>query len=311
MTKDRELFRDIVARYGQVDSSNLIRQLDFFEEDILDYKDTAVELWNEFIEKISEIEHTHQIKQKLIENIKLYAIAPLILCDALGINKSDARKIASVFNVYYLLVHLFDDHVEHRDKFHSKFTYSTSIDETSQQGATPFTIVLSCIKYLLQAGIPVELVESIVDSILELTQYITIEKKRFLSPEEVFDIKESNVSGEATKIIFTIASTISPQMAKAIPEHAYRLLGCLEQITDDIRDRVTDETLKNANLLSAVAATFGEEHLAEHIVDKYFTIHDSLNTLLESSGISKPMRNRIESIPFYPFMIHKEELRRG
>jgi hypothetical protein len=318
MSMESEVVASLVrdqSKYGA--SQNCLRDSNFFDSSILSYRDEALELWRTTITRYSQKEQRYQLPYVLYEKPKLYAIDALITAKPL-LKESRHVELASQFwNMLVLLVHYFDDHVEHRDKFYSKFHFNTDEDINTQRGATPFSFILLSIEILYDILDEIDVIDSeqreqvmkvVISELNEQTQYFSLERKEHISIEEVFKIKQLGVSGR-TFAIFADLLQYLPMNRKVDLrklKRGFMSMGSLIQITDDIRDISVDRALNNANIVTA-AFESNSVDAAEQVGGLYSIESDTLDLVLK--GIyTKDELIVIRALPFYPFMINKLEL---
>ncbi len=306
----------------QEEKMRLIEQSNAFDESILGYQKHALAIWHKVEERYKEHENAYSIPYQMAETPKLYAIDPIIITEPFLKDRKDVLDaIAQIFTVFYLVVHFFDDHVEHRDKFYSKFNFQDSENET-QKGAAPFSFVLmsfdiirDILLELKQQGESVSCsgIERIITrSLLMQTRYFSAERINSLSVDEVLEIKQRQVSGAATSVIADLLQSVHKFDEGELQALRDGLIyvGSLTQITDDIRDAAVDATLRNANIVNVAREQFGHEEgmrqLSEIYSQEESTAKASLDQLYSEESVKL-----ILSIPFYPFFVDKRQLREG
>ncbi len=89
----------------------------FFDTRILSFHKEALRVWRSVSRYYIVKEEDCHTPYSFAETAKLYALDALCLANPLVESATDRFKLAELFTVFYLIVHLFDDHVEHRDKF--------------------------------------------------------------------------------------------------------------------------------------------------------------------------------------------------
>ena len=298
---------------------SLLGDSTFFNPHILSYHDEALRVWRDIARRYSDKEGGLNIPYRLAESAKLYAVDALCVAEPLIAKKADLRAIAQFFGVFYLIVHYFDDHVEHRDKFYSKFDFSPSHNIDTQRGAAPFSFTLVSLSILhdilkeissLNAEQREQILENVNTALALQTRYFAAERQSNLDIDEVLEMKQRQVSGKTLSTLGGIIGLYLNFDAKQARHFSEGLtyLGSLTQITDDIRDLSIDAALRNANIVAAchrLGSRAGNTRL-ERIYDnevaltinhlKHIYSEDNLSVLL--------------SLPFYPFMVNKQELER-
>ena len=309
----------VVSEDRQEDKKQLIQQASVFDEAILEYQERALQVWDRVMERYREYEDEYSIPYRLVETPKLYAIDPLIVAEPFFKDKDTLDAIAQIFTVFYLIVHFFDDHVEHRDKFYSKFDFQDAEQET-QKGAAPFSFVLTSLSMvrdivgeLKARGLDVKCVDierALTKSLLIQTQYFSVERVHTLKVNEILEVKQRQVSGEATRVIADIMKPfldLDDEQMTALDEGLVGL-GSLTQITDDIRDAEVDATLRNANIVNAAMAQYGYEkgltRLSEIYHNEEVTTRRAISRFYSDEHVKLVL-----SIPFYPFFVDKRQIR--
>lgn len=303
-TEEKRILSQIVALYGKEDVTHLILKLPYFDASILDYTPQAKNIWLEVLNHYAEIESNNDIGYHLDEDIKLYALDALVIADCLGFDKSQAEQIAKAFCYFYLTIHYFDDHVEHRDKFNSKFTFSKSVDITTQQGAAPFSFLLSSLKLINDSFNSIDIAQTAIDNVISQTPYFTSERQKNLTPQQVLEMKQYKVSGKALSFVYALLRHFRPKLDVNI-QKALTILGALAQITDDIRDQQIDRLLMNANYITACRDRYGTDMHSQQVAEEMSNERIKTQELLLKHMDAKKV-NQILSIPYYPFFIDKE-----
>lgn len=315
-----------LARAFQSPSAKIIKDClikqKFFDEAFFEYESTAIEVFKTYLQDFRDFEIENNIPYRLTEDYKLYAVDAIIIARSVGCTAQQAEAIARIFNAFYIAVHYYDDHVEHQDKFFSKFEFSKDSDAQTQKGASPFSFLLTSMlvidKYLKDPdlhysnAVRIELLSTITQRLLRYTPYLTSERKQHLTTNEVLVMKQRNISGSATMII---AELIKPLLKYNDSDYenlskGLFLLGSLTQITDDIRDANIDYILHNANLLNSVIEMIGENDAFEEVANIYLKEEgEARANLVKVMPVADA--NLILSIPFYPFFIDKSKLVRS
>ncbi|MDD3191065.1 MAG: hypothetical protein PHI66_05270, partial [Candidatus Pacebacteria bacterium] len=173
------------------------------------YEDEAREAWYKAFEVLLSVEKDTKISFHFNEKLKLYALDTLLVADSLGISKKERFEALQVYIIYYLVVHVLDDLAEDHKKFRANFTMINA-DECEKvdfnleaAGASFIYIALMTVNEILESGRsePIEtnkIISKFMRSIVMQIKYYTFEKIENLPPEKVFEIKQHNVSGEAT-----------------------------------------------------------------------------------------------------------------
>ena len=316
-----ELIRELVENEAKTkDSKTIVKESDIFDANILDYQHTALEVWSEVIKSYHAKEIEFKIPYSIAETPKLYALDALAVIAPLTEDNSKRKFVAKLFVIFYLLVHFYDDHVEHLDKFYSKFQFKNDQNIDPQKGAAPFSFVLISYELILQEIQQqnafsdlqtLALLRDINANLALQTQYFASERRVDLTENEVLRIKQEQVTGKSLSIL---AEFIKPlglldNTELRLLEKGLYYLGSLTQITDDIRDLDIDSTLKNANFINSSIACHGEE-LGIKIVSEIFEEHvNKVKGYLQTIYSEEDLKV-ILSLPFYPFIIDKRALRR-
>lgn len=301
---------------GQV--RDFIGESDFFNTNILSYHEQALRIWRSVARHYAIEEQEHNIPYSFAETAKLYALDALCIATPLIDNEDDVIKLAEFFTVFYLIVHMFDDHVEHRDKFYSKFDFTSSSDIDTQRGAAPFSFSLISLSVLqnilseinnLSANDRLEIMQSIHTALARQTRYFASERQNSMSLAEVLEIKQRQVAGQTLALFGDVVSRYM-QLDEKKAAHLHEgliYLGSLTQITDDIRDKSIDSALRNANIVNTahkLGFTAGNKNLLTVYQDE---VKNAKNHLLK---IYQPEHvDTLLSLPFYPFMIDKSKLK--
>lgn len=284
--------------------------------DVLAFKPQATALWNDVAKDFSALETEYNTPFKLQEREHLYAIDALLLADALKLDTISTEVVAKVYILFFLLVSYFDDHVEHRDKFYSKFSYENTSDRSTQHGAVPFSTIFMALElvdqYLTKANATAEqkikIFQIISKNLLSYTQFFATERSIDATIEEVFEMKQRQVSA---KVVAILADLVEPftrlsSAKKQALSNGMFYLGSMMQITDDIRDAETDKVLKNANLMNVCHHVLGEAEGAKHFTEIFENestlAKENLEKVFEEKHVSYLM-----SLPFYPFCIEGKE----
>src|SRR5258708_18396358 len=91
--------------------------------EILGYRATALVIWRRLHKRFRSKEQELSVPYQLVETPKSYALDALVAATPFFSDRKQLSALAELFAIYYLMVHYFDDHVEHRDKFYSKFGF--------------------------------------------------------------------------------------------------------------------------------------------------------------------------------------------
>ncbi len=288
----------------------------YFDESILQGCDVALHVWRSVAHRFAYKESVFEIPFALAEDPKLYALDALIIAGPLIAERKDLFAIAEIFTVFYLLLHYFDDHVEHPDKFFSKFDFDKEGDLDAQRGAAPFSFslislaiigeILDSQEVLLEKKAAI--LSAIYDRLASQTRYFALEKQANLSADNVLEIKARKVSGKTLGILADLLRHylgLSDEVFKKL-EKGMMYLGSMEQITDDMRDLHVDNTLHNANIVIA-DMQYGQESgiskLTELFNQENKNAQECMMELYKASQLKT-----ILSLPFYPFMIDKQRL---
>lgn len=303
------------SKYGI--AQNCLKDSNFFDSSILSYKDQALILWRETAKRYREKEQKYNIPFTLAEKPKLYSIDALVVAKPLIENERQLALIAQFWNVFFLMVHYFDDHVEHRDKFYSKFHFNPHSDINTQRGAAPFSFVFASLELLQDILLEFEVVRAedreyiiriVTAELISQTQYFAMERKEHISFDEVFKIKQLGVSGQTfgvlAELLQRVPSTKPVDYRKL--KRGFMSLGSLIQITDDIRDISVDLALNNANIVTA--AFEADDSSAPEQVARLYAIEANTLSLTLGKIYTEGEFDNIKALPFYPFLINKLEL---
>lgn len=305
------LLRAIVAdKQSSRQWSSTILDSTEFDKTILSYQSDAEAVWRHVRDRFAARDELYRIPYQFVEAPKLYAMDALVVANPLLANAQVLTRVAELFVVFYLVVHYFDDHVEHRDKFYSKFAFDQSGDIDSQRGAAPFSFML--VAFDIMAEISNELPIKAVDQLklmaqirhllVSQTRFFSLEKKLNIRADEVIEIKQRQVSGRSLAVLASILAVLDDDALSDVDfaslEQALVYVGSLTQITDDIRDLNLDKALRNANIITALeedvtalTALYEEEaRLATEFLGK---VYDA------------PAATAVLSLPFYPFLVIK------
>lgn len=293
----------------------------FFDVDILSFHNDALRVWRSVARHYAVNEVEYRIPYSFAETAKLYALDALCLTAPLIKNDDDKLKLAELFTVFYLIVHLFDDHVEHRDKFYSKFDFSTASDIDTQRGAAPFSFMLLSFSILTDILSSIsqfnqderaDIMREMYAVLARQTRYFASERQASMSIDETLEVKQRQVAGKTLAMFGDIIArytNMSAAKAKRLHEGLV-YLGSLTQITDDIRDKSIDSILRNANIVNTAARVLGdvagEKRLDSIYQEEAGRAREHLEHVFTPQYVSVLL-----SLPFYPFMIDKQQLKDG
>lgn len=291
-----------------------------FDSHILGYENKAKKIWRSVMRRYANKESEYAVPYHLAESVKLYAVDSLAVTAPLIKNQQDLFKLSEFFVIFYLIVHYFDDHVEHRDKFYSKFDFSTTEDIDTQRGAAPFSFVF--VSFALLHDILTEIkslnstardmiMKDLAAVLARQSRYFASERQNNLDIMETLEMKQRQVSGATMAFFGELVGAYLSFEAEALGSFVQGLvlLGSLTQITDDIRDQSIDKILHNANIvvnahqLLGVAA--GNLKLAAIYSEEAINMQKLLTAFYKTDELSV-----ICSLPFYPFMVNKQALER-
>lgn len=307
----------IVTGADRVAARQYLADTAFFDESIMHYQDEALRVWRSVAHRYSNKEAECDIPYSLAESPKLYALDALCFASPLVKDPQQLFTLAELFTVFYLMTHFFDDHVEHPDKFFSKFDFSKQSSLNTQYGAAPFSFLLlsfSIIKDILN-GEPslsdkarMTLQGAMYDRLVVQTRYFASERESNLNVEEVLEMKARRVNGQTLGVLADILREFLHYDDAQFEEMQAGLLylGAMEQVTDDIRDMSVDVALRNANIIVS-AYKFGVEAGAKK-VEKVYQAEAARAEKHLANFYSKPELAAIFSLPFYPFMVDKQQL---
>lgn len=304
-------FQELTSRYNkQDDIKSLVLTSSIFDSNVLKHEVFAKEIWRIVAADFAKIEEKYTLPYRLDEKTHLYAMDSLTLCDEMGVSKQDSVIVSKLYIVLFLLCSYFDDHVEHRDKFYSKFIFEKESDRSTQEGAVAFSTIAAfyelIIMYLVEANVDtsrqVEFIKTVNDSLLTYTPFFTVERDRDPTVETVLEMKQHNVAGHLVASLADIVVTmglVEETQAISLKKGLF-YVGSLMQMTDDIRDSQIDITLHNANLLNTCLSRHGDQGY-----DVFATIFEKERTLASQYfSESQCLKGvKLMSLPFYPFCI--------
>lgn len=290
----------------------------FFDVNILSMEEEALRVWRAVARLYAVKEQDFHIPYQFAENTKLYALDALCIAKPLIADANERFKLAEFFTIFYLIVHLFDDHVEHRDKFYSKFDFSQNSDLDTQRGAAPFSFLLVSLALLqeilqsireLDEHDQLAIMNDVHGTLARQTRYFASERQSNMSIDDILEVKQRQVSGKTLALFGDILARYSGfSVAQARHLHEGLVyLGSLTQITDDIRDRSIDAALRNANLVDTaykLGQVAGEKKLDAIYKEEVAHAQSHLEHIY-----AKEYANTLLSLPFYPFMIDKQKLK--
>lgn len=290
----------------------------YFEEHILSYEALAMKVWRSVMRRYANKEQEYAIPYNLAESMKLYAVDALAVASPLVREPDEVFRMAEFFAVFYLIVHYFDDHVEHRDKFYSKFDFNTAHNIDTQRGAAPFSFVFISFDILYEvlneldnlSGEDREKLMRDVSSVLALqTRYFAAERQTNLDIQETLEMKQRRVSGKALAFFGELLGLYLSYSQKQLAdlENGLMYLGSLTQITDDIRDQSVDMMLRNANIVLTAHRLLGVKAGNEKL-NAIFDEEASLAKKYLSRFYDEKTVATLCSLPFYPFMVDKQAL---
>lgn len=295
-----------------------IGESDFFNPKILSFHEEALGIWRSVARCYAVKEKDFKVPYGLAETAKLYALDALCLSTPLITKKGDLQKLAEFFTVFYLMVHFFDDHVEHRDKFYSKFDFSNNSDIDTQRGAAPFSFTLVSFSIIFDILSSIDalsdtdkltIITKIYSVLGKQTRYFASERQSSMSIEDTLEVKQRQVSGK-TLALFGDVLAIYLKLNEAKTQQLHNgliYLGSMTQITDDIRDRQIDTMLRNANIINTadkLGTTAAEIALDKIYQKEAFHASEHLKHVYDEDYIAILL-----SLPFYPFMINKRKLK--
>jgi len=290
----------------------------YFDEHILSHEDLAMKIWRGIMRRYANKEQEYVIPYNLAESMKLYAVDALAVATPLVKEHDEVFKMAEFFVVFYLIVHYFDDHVEHRDKFYSKFDFNVEKNIDTQRGAAPFSFVFISFDILYEiisevTHISIEDRERIMHrmsgELARQTRYFASERQSNLDIEETLEMKQRQVAGKALAFFGELIGAYLGYDAKQLADlcHGLMYLGSLTQITDDIRDQSVDMMLRNANIVIIAHKLLGVKAGNEKL-NAIFDNEVALATRHLSHFYDDKQVSELCSLPFYPFMVDKQEL---
>jgi hypothetical protein len=145
------------------------------------------------------------------------------------------------------------------------------------------------------------------ESLSRQIKYFVVEGDVVFPPERILEIKQRNVSGEATSFLselLDLDSLIGKSEAKHFKD-ALWFLGSLTQFTDDLRDYDKDKLTKNANLMISLEKFYGDKS-KEVFLKWYLKEEGRMVSFLKKSNVSVD-EDLIMAVPFHPYFLKPEE----
>lgn len=269
----------------------------------------AKNVWDLAMKKMSETEDALNAVLRLNEKPKLYALDAIAVFKELNINKIQRDKIAQLFALYYLAVHLFDDAVEDTEKLRRKFNYNGNVPKANHVSAliASFSLNLDlCFSRILGQVNPLSLsnfLRQVNTSLSKQFRYFMIEKNRSLTTKETLEAKQHCVSGESTAFMIECMKAVGVKLGKNEKElrKALYYLGSLTQFTDDFRDLGEDRVNKNLNLIVSMEKEFGKAKAIKVFSEMYLKEEKLMVSHLKKAGIANI--EIFKSIPWHPFFM--------
>ena len=279
------------------------------KSEMLSYLPKSLDIWDKSLADFARIERSTGSQYRLNEKTKTYAIDAIAVSNAFGMQTEKLDFAFKAFSIYYLSVHLLDDLMEDPKKFYSKFTYK---DEESKErrirasgasfiyssGLTVHNILESQNKSNPETLLRTE--TSMSESLARMIKYFNI-KNQILAPEKVIEVKNREVSGEATAFFLEFAR-LQDSSKRKINQHVRQslvYLGSLTQFTDDLRDLEEDRKDKNINLIIALRGLYGK-NASNEWAKLYQREEQNMLRAIEKSRIDTDI-NLLKVIPWYPF----------
>lgn len=309
---------DLVSELVRVDSAGRLRAVEgsaLFDQSIMGFRQDAEEVWRSVSQRFAEKEDQYGLLFRFDEAPKLYALDAFLIAQPLLKDADKLKLLAEFFVAFYLGVHYIDDHIEHRDKFYSKFRVSGLDSIDTQRGAMPFSFMLIISDIIHDVLSELGLDEAAINTMLRKVRsvylneirYFTPEKRRDLTADEVLEMKQRQITGQCLLPICDLlhaldSSALSDKEWEKLRKGIVRL-GSLTQITDDIRDESIDAILGNANLLIVLKGD--AEALAAIYQAEQQEMIECLRGIYDNHAI-----DALVSLPLYPFTIKKRGQRR-
>jgi hypothetical protein len=148
-----------------------------------------------------------------------------------------------------------------------------------------------------------EISRKFVESLARQISYFALEKRKDMTSERTLEIKQHNVSGEATSFIadcLRLSERIEDRKFKHIKKALF-YLGSLTQFTDDIRDYKEDKKNHNANLLINLEKE-DKVNAKNKFIDWYLRDEKFLIDEIKKGGLNID-DNLIKLIPWYPLFM--------
>lgn len=281
-------------------------------------REEARELWNSCLSFLAKAEEMTGFPFHLNEKNRLHALDGIVAAEVLGISVPARASAIKAFCLYYLSVHIIDDFIEDISKFASAFTYSNS----KNYSPTETEINASMVGFIFHVSIAitnileeapnrlspeqiVKLQTLVACSLASQIKCFLLEKDANLTTEDIFALKQTHVSAEATSLIadfLQVEQRIDSTKSSYFKE-VLRSLGSLTQFTDDLRDYEEDKEKGNSNLLVSMEQ-LDREGAVQKLADCYIQEEEKMRKMLQLSGISRG-EELLFAVPWYPFFLRE------
>lgn len=254
------------------------------------YVPLANKIWAGAMKQLSRNEKETKTPFTFNKEPKLYALDGVAIAGTLGLK--DVSTGLTIFSIYYLCAHMYDDIVEDQKKFHSKFVYKNMLEEN----ALGISFFLHALSVVVSITNDFTIIKIFLESLAAQTLCFTQEKDKKFSPREVFELKERKINGILTSFLADCLCLHDVHIKKGL-----YYLGSLTQFTDDIRDYEEDKQNGNANLLISMENHFGKVRANERYVQWYKKEEKRMEKEFHKSGIDN--LEIIKAIPWHPFSL--------
>ena len=179
------------------------------KKEIISSLPKALATWRKMTKEIRAVEKNLSTPFAFSDEDKFYAVDPILISKAFGIADKGMENFYAAYSSYYLQVHLIDDLIEDPKKFVSKFKnsdiYSGELGMSSSLSVYLLNLVSS--NFFEMAGLEkkriLELQKAISHSLLKQVKHFVLEKED-ISHHDIIQVKEREVSGEATSMMAEI-----------------------------------------------------------------------------------------------------------
>ncbi|MBD2576901.1 hypothetical protein [Oscillatoria sp. FACHB-1406] len=309
----RELFHLVLENRGE-------QIANYFAEEVISkfvyLRVEARELWNSSLSFLAKAEEITGFPFHLNEKNRLHALDGIIAAEVLGLSVPARASAIKAFCLYYLSVHIIDDFIEDTNKFASAFTYSksknyypTETEINASMVGFIFHVHMAITRILEEEPgqfLPKQIVklQTLVScSLSSQIKCFLMEKDANLTTEDIFALKQTHVSAEATSLIadfLQVEDRLDREQSSYFKE-VLRSLGSLTQFTDDLRDYEDDKAKGNSNLLVSMEK-LDRKGAVEKLADCYLQEEEKMKKMLQLSGVSSN-EELLLAVPWYPFFL--------